>query len=877
MNLMCIQNGLSRQFQRLGRLIGGHPLYFIAGSLLLSIALSSGILNIQISRNADYLFTSTDGKAVNIKRLTDELFPVNTSFYMDIPRITNRNFILFQIVAKEGETMLREDIFNEINIFHESIKNISININGKVLKYKDLCAKKFEECEEGNFVKLLPFTKEIISGKKKIKYPVEIDKFTFAFKEYILTLGGVELDEEDYITDLKSVRQFYILDFSDSKKLEAIKQWQQQVYNFMKYYHSDVICLSYISHQVIDEEIKGFTNRLLPRIPFVVLIIAVFSFITLITNDWVKSKPWLGPSACLSAGIAITSGFGLMSYIGIEYVDFNIALCYSVLATEIDDSYILISAWRRTNPKVSVADRMAETFSEAVVSVTITSLTNFLSFSIGIASNFPAIRIFCIYAATCTLFTYVYQITFFGGCMALSGYREKKRLHSITFQFSGDENPVYKEDFIMAQLRDKLGPILTYPLTKVFVFALFFINVGTSLWGLAFIKTGNEYADLLSYNSTLVTFSDIMFKYFGKYTYPIHLIINKPLNYADNDVQRAIEETIKKFESHPHISESALTLSWLKYYKSFMNHPAGTFLLRGYNMSDKQDFIDGLRNVFLKFPQARQFELDIKFNENYTDIIASRFLLPMKNIDSPTIETNVMKEMEIITENTPVPVKVFSLNFHFLEQAILIKGIAIEIGLVASALICIIFFLFVPNITCAVCISVIIICIIIETVGIMVFWNVKLDLPSLTILILCVGFSINYPTHISSSFVLAGNLNSKDRIKKSLYEVGFPIFQGSCSTILGVMILGFQPFYISRVFFKIISIVAIQTAFHALFLIPLLLDVLGQCDKSLSSRVKTINDGHFAPLSIEEVENEEHLKESDVEFMEVKLSLNHDM
>ncbi|XP_023226058.1 uncharacterized protein LOC111626788 [Centruroides sculpturatus] len=203
MNLMCIQNGLSRQFQRLGRLIGGHPLYFIAGSLLLSIALSSGILNIQISRNADYLFTSTD--------------------------------------------------------------------------------------------------------------------------------GGVELDEEDYITDLKSVRQFYILDFSDSKKLEAIKQWQQQVYNFMKYYHSDVICLSYISHQVIDEEIKGFTNRLLPRIPFVVLIIAVFSFITLITNDWVKSKPWLGPSACLSAGIAITSGFGLMSYIGIEYVDFNIALCYSVL------------------------------------------------------------------------------------------------------------------------------------------------------------------------------------------------------------------------------------------------------------------------------------------------------------------------------------------------------------------------------------------------------------------------------------------------------------------------------------------------------------------------------------------------------------------
>lgn len=58
----------------------------------------------------------------------------------------------------------------------------------------------------------------------------------------------------------------------------------------------------------------------------------------------------------------------------------------------------MLAAWRRTSIKQSVPERMAITLSEAAVSITITSVTDILSFTIGVFSPFPSVTIFCIYS-----------------------------------------------------------------------------------------------------------------------------------------------------------------------------------------------------------------------------------------------------------------------------------------------------------------------------------------------------------------------------------------------------------------------------------------------------------------------------------------------
>ena len=69
--------------------------------------------------------------------------------------------------------------------------------------------------------------------------------------------------------------------------------------------------------------------------------------------------------------------------------------------------FILMSGWRQTDLKLSIEDRMSNTFRSSAISVTITSLTDLLAFCIGATSPFLSVKHFCIYAGLYIL-TYKY-------------------------------------------------------------------------------------------------------------------------------------------------------------------------------------------------------------------------------------------------------------------------------------------------------------------------------------------------------------------------------------------------------------------------------------------------------------------------------------
>ena len=69
-----------------------------------------------------------------------------------------------------------------------------------------------------------------------------------------------------------------------------------------------------------------------------------------------------------------------------------------------DDTFVMLAAWRRTRIDLPVSDRMRESFSEAAVSITITSLTNIISFFVGVITNIPCVRIFCLYTGNYLFF-----------------------------------------------------------------------------------------------------------------------------------------------------------------------------------------------------------------------------------------------------------------------------------------------------------------------------------------------------------------------------------------------------------------------------------------------------------------------------------------
>lgn len=94
----------------------------------------------------------------------------------------------------------------------------------------------------------------------------------------------------------------------------------------------------------------------------------------------------------------------------------------------------MLAAWRRTSPKLSVPDRMGKMMSDAAVSITISTLTNIVSFTLGMTVPLRSAIIFSQYSALAVLFTFVWHITFFAGCMAVSGYAEQRNLNAFGFR-----------------------------------------------------------------------------------------------------------------------------------------------------------------------------------------------------------------------------------------------------------------------------------------------------------------------------------------------------------------------------------------------------------------------------------------------------------
>ena len=75
----------------------------------------------------------------------------------------------------------------------------------------------------------------------------------------------------------------------------------------------------------------------------------------------------------ISAGLAILSALGLLMYCGMPFVDLVAAAPFLALGIGVDDMFVMLAAWRKTDHYLDTEARMAEAFSEAAMSITITS------------------------------------------------------------------------------------------------------------------------------------------------------------------------------------------------------------------------------------------------------------------------------------------------------------------------------------------------------------------------------------------------------------------------------------------------------------------------------------------------------------------------
>lgn len=831
----CAQKTLTLCCTLLGQSIAKRPACFILMPFAISLILSTGYLRISYQRNAEYLYSMKNSKAKMDRDSIEKIFPSNEVSNFDSSRMTRiRNGFFLIIVSKDKGSILKKNVFREIEEISNFSQNFTIEENSKQWNYSQICSRKNGKCFHNFALSLSTKLDDFHKGNFKFKYPIDIDMKTFKISPYVANLGGVTLDEDDYVLDAKAFRLHYYYIAKTELLNHIATKWENFFNDYIHNTEFKYIKAYKISFRSVENEFGRNTIESVSLIGIAAVLMLTFSVVTCMTTEWIRCKPWLGLSGFISSFLAVSATFGMLMYCGVQYADVVIALPFLMTGMGMDDSFVLISAWRRSNPEKSVKKRMGEAYSEAAVSITITSLTNLFSFCFGMVTPFPVIQIFCMYAAVAVVFTYVYQITFFGGCMALSGYREEKKLHPFTFKpvkfkdktpQGEEEISVVKEDTIMKFFRDILGKLLAKKCSKFVIIAIFLANLAIAIWGCTHMKEGMEIGDLLHPETSSAKYIKLNYEYFGDYTGRLQIVINKTLNYADPKVQKKIEDLIKKFEASPYVKGGFFTEYWFKYYTLVTKHPVLKYSFSAYNISDKQDFIDGLHNVFLKFPHFQNLKNDILFNENYTEIVASRFILTLHNCNDRDKEKELYRHVKNVISQSDLPILTHCLYFIFNEQMFVVKAISIQTVCVAALVMMIVFFIFIPDFTCALCVAITIVGVEVEAIGYMSLWGVNLDVLSMISLVMCVGFSVNYPAHIAYAFIISDKTSSKERLKASLFAVGMPIFQGSVSTILGIIVLAFVPSYMLQVFLKTIFLIVTFTAAHAMFLLPVVLSI----------------------------------------------------
>uniref|UniRef100_A0A0R3RL93 SSD domain-containing protein n=1 Tax=Elaeophora elaphi TaxID=1147741 RepID=A0A0R3RL93_9BILA len=237
------------------------------------------------------------------------------------------------------------------------------------------------------------------------------------------------IDEEGHFNYVRAVRLTY--NVRDEKVGNISYLWRKKVADFLsnvKNPASDILEFGMFHNESLPEGLQEVADTLSPK--FAITCIVLFSLCTLsaivlyrhddgfVAVDWVRSKPAIALAGLFCPLLAIISAFGLILWMGIG----------------VDDMFIMSAAWHRSNVEQDALYRLSESLAEAAVAISITTITDMLTFGIGCLTTLPSVQMFCFYTFMGITFTYLYQLTFFTAVMAYSGKREAEGLHAITLK-----------------------------------------------------------------------------------------------------------------------------------------------------------------------------------------------------------------------------------------------------------------------------------------------------------------------------------------------------------------------------------------------------------------------------------------------------------
>ena len=382
-----------------------------------------------------------------------------------------------------------------------------------------------------------------------------------------------------------------------------------------------------------------------------------------------------------------------------------------------------------------------------------------------------------------------------------------------------------KLPFLNAFLGKRFAPFILRTPVKLLIVLVYCIYLGFAIFGITQMKEGLKRENLVPDNSHYVQYVRHNEQYFmGDYGPTVMFVIDEPLNYSSHAVQEELSYMRQTFERNEFfLSGRVGFVSWFDDFKHFFEQSKP---FSDFNELTEAELVRIVRQEFLTYPGLDRYISDITFDATNSTIVASRMYAQSRGPRDANDERDIMLTSRAIAEDCKFNALTYNMAFIYFDQYTVIVSNTLQNLGIATASMLLVALLLIPSLTTVIWVTLTTVSIEVGVVGYMVFWGVSLDCVSMINLIMCIGFSVDFAAHISYHYTLRRDLDALSSAVEALGHLGAPIVQSAASTLLAVAILSQSESYIFRTFFKIVSLVMIFGACHALFLLPVLLSTI---------------------------------------------------
>ncbi len=553
-----------------------------------------GIQFVKVVSDPELLFVPASVRGLADRAEVERLFPLDYDRYFyghqtraDLPEVQ-------VILRRKASTVLSKEFFEEAE--RVSILVESPGFADAAFSFGDCCARSNgNDCAET--FRPLTSLKESFRRGINLTWPVMENPLTGETYHFPKFLGGVKLVEgsENIIESAEALRMTFPLDPKCVSNVEVMHAWTLEVVEKLRDYNSFLVEVHAVAARSITVELGTNVWSSLDLVPLSGLIVVAFTASVMSRS----LTAVLALSGLLIAVVAVAGSWGALAVAGAPFQAINMAAVFLLLGISLDDTFVMVSAWERFRNSDSDEDRMVAIFEDAAVSITVTSVTNVVTFGVGFAlAGFHSVEIFCLYTGVAVAAVYLVTLLVFGRVLAWGASLDRylKERHPGLAAMRMPLARVGK--WFNGHMGHRLVSFLNHKAGATMVMVLFVTYLGACMYLASNVKEGFERQRMARDHSPVLKFYELEDKYFRSNPYRLQIVLPHPLAYWDPGVQANISALLSELQETLFVSsDPVFEENWLKNYFEFLDD--------GYSgntspaLVTQRDFIDDL-NIFME-------------------------------------------------------------------------------------------------------------------------------------------------------------------------------------------------------------------------------------------------------------------------------------